>query len=961
MPPKPDHSARFRSLRRTLLACTALSAASVAQAPPAAALPQNGTIAQGSGTIATSGTTMTVTQNSAKLVIDWSSFNIAAGEKVVFVQMDQLMQALNRVVGGQASVILGSLSANATVIITNPNGILFGNGAQVNVGAIIATTAGITDAGFMAGKLKFDIPSDSATASVVNRGTITAAEAGLVGLVAPGVENSGIIQARLGVVQMAAGNTFAIDLYGDRLIRLAVGDPVTRQVRSADGRELASLVSNTGTLSADGGVILLTAGAARDIVRNVINLEGIAMARSVSGRNGEIVLDGAAAGTVRVAGTLDAGGTDGAAGGAVTVRGDDIVVVDGARLLASGTAGGSVKVGAWDSGSVSLARDSLIDASAGGNGDGGEVAVVARATIARGAIRAEGGVDGGNGGRIETSGHTLDIGGATVRASAPRGKAGTWLLDPYDLTVDAAAAGSIGGALATTNVTLQTTANGSSGYGIANGGGDGDIIVNSAIGWSADTVLTLSAYRGISVNAAISGPNGGLSLSGAGGVAFGGAVAVGRLDVVAGGDITQTAALTVGGASSFATTGAGRSILLTDTGNRLSGTVSLRSAGDASLTNTWDTVLGTSVVGGGLTVRTYRSSTTSGVLSNIQTTNGLTSQLTTIGSGVSASGTDASLLQSLWVNNRAGYLMNFQGMTQTAAVTQATAEYQACSGTCTDQGMWGHGDYFAIGGTNPFNSSFDHTQTTTTANTITTATSPGPATTSVTNGNQTVTTTYGTTTTTTTTNTTTTVDAGVATTTIMHNGGSSSFVQDNKQQTTTSTSTTTDAETPWTQLTEVGGSLAQAGSLSVGGATTLISGHRNDIILGNAGNRFGGTVTIASGRNVVLAAASAPAVDNHAVGTLTVTTPGKPSAGQATAVTDKANQVSSETLQASQPYRSLQSLAAPPTQAVDGIDLARFASGPVRLSLGERASVTIDPTLLRHGTAQGQPGEGEIR
>lgn len=194
------------------------------------------------------------------------------------------------------------------------------------------------------------------------------------------------------------------------------------------------------------------------------------------------------------------------------------------------------------------------------------------------------------------------------------------------------------------------------------------------------------------------------------------------------------------------------------------------------------------------------SSTINGVLSNIQTVNSLTTQLTTIGAGVSASGTDASL-QSLWVNNRAGYLMSFQGMTQTAAVTQATAEYQACSGTCTDQGMWGHGSYFSIGGTNPFNSSFDHTQTTTTTNTTNTTTSPGPAPTTVVNGNQTVTTTYGTTTTTTTTNTTTTVDQGVATTSIVHNNGSSSFVQDNKQQTTTSTSTTTDSETPYEQKT----------------------------------------------------------------------------------------------------------------------------------------------------------------
>ncbi len=356
---------RWSRRRSALLACTALSLVVAIPAPSAHALPQGGTIVQGSGQIiAKSATELDVIQNSQKLVINWSSFNIAAGEKVLFVQTDALMQVLNRVLGSQSSTILGQLKANGTIILVNPNGILFGAESQVKVGAIIATTTGIADANFMAGNLVFDSPSNSATASVVNRGTITAADAGLVGLVAPGAENSGVIQARLGTVQLASGNSFSVDLYGDKLINLVVSDKVSRTVTAPDGQSLQALVSNSGTIKADGGAIILSANAARDILSNVINMGGVAQARSVGTKNGEIVLDGGGNGTVAVSGTADATGTQAdTKGGAITMAGDTITVIDGAKLLAGGVAGGgTVSVSATKA--ISVASGATLDASA---------------------------------------------------------------------------------------------------------------------------------------------------------------------------------------------------------------------------------------------------------------------------------------------------------------------------------------------------------------------------------------------------------------------------------------------------------------------------------------------------------------------------------------------------------------------------------------------------------------------
>ena len=448
-------SFRYRNTRAALMTCTALCAViTVAVTPlPAMALPQNGQVVSGTAKIITKGDKVIVIEKSANVVIDWSSFNIAAGEKVIFVQASSLDSALNQILGAGASQILGQIVSKGTVIITNPNGVVFGATANVKVGAIVVTTAVMSaqaQAQFMAGgKLNFDIASTSPNASVINRGSITAAEAGLVGLVAPGVENSGIIQARLGTVQLAAGNTFTLDLYGDKLIKLAPGDKVLSQVLGADGSQLKALVDNSGTISADGGTIILTANAAKTIVTNIINMDGIAQARSVGTTNGEIVLDGGEAGIVQVAGTLDASGKGaGQTGGTVKVLGDKVGLFDGARIdVAGDMGGGAVAVGGdfhgagpdRNASATYVASSAVISADALTTGNGGQVAVWADGyTNFNGAISAKGGALGGNGGFVETSGKLhLSVGStATVDTSASKGTRGTWLLDPDSVTID---------------------------------------------------------------------------------------------------------------------------------------------------------------------------------------------------------------------------------------------------------------------------------------------------------------------------------------------------------------------------------------------------------------------------------------------------------------------------------------------------------------------------------------------
>ncbi|MCW5575703.1 MAG: filamentous hemagglutinin N-terminal domain-containing protein, partial [Burkholderiales bacterium] len=187
-----------------------------------AANPVGGRVVAGSAAIgAPDASTVEITQGSHRAIIEWNGFSIAAGETTRFIQPSATAVTLNRVTGGDPSRILGNLQANGIVYLINGNGILFGQGAKIDVAGLVASTADIRNDDFMAGRMAFTRPGHAA-AAVVNQGDITVAEGGLVALVAPGVENAGRIQAKLGRVLLASGDRFAIDFNGDGLISFAV-------------------------------------------------------------------------------------------------------------------------------------------------------------------------------------------------------------------------------------------------------------------------------------------------------------------------------------------------------------------------------------------------------------------------------------------------------------------------------------------------------------------------------------------------------------------------------------------------------------------------------------------------------------------------------------------------------------------------------------------------------------------
>lgn len=120
------------------------------------ALPQNGTVAAGASTITQPDTnTMHINQTTDKSIINWQGYSINTNEKVQYFQPGSGSISLNRVTGLDPSYIYGQLSANGQVWVINPNGLLIGNGASINVGSFLGSNLNINDNDFMNGNYKF--------------------------------------------------------------------------------------------------------------------------------------------------------------------------------------------------------------------------------------------------------------------------------------------------------------------------------------------------------------------------------------------------------------------------------------------------------------------------------------------------------------------------------------------------------------------------------------------------------------------------------------------------------------------------------------------------------------------------------------------------------------------------------------------------------------------------------------
>lgn len=507
--------------RSALLACTSLLALSTGTAH--ADSPRGGRVVTGNAEIHHSDGTTTVNQSSNRAVIDWRSFDVGRDNHVVFDQPGRDSATLNRVHSGHASAIDGAITAPGTVIIQNTAGVIFSGTARLDVGGLVATSQQVDASHFdRTGNYRIG-GGELSGAEVVNEGRITVGEAGLAALVGRDVKNHGAIVARRGTVALASGTRTTIDLSGDGTFQIATSG------RSADGG-----VEHTGSINASEGTVLITAGGISGALNSAINTSGVIRATSSSGQGGTIRLEGRGNGTVRIGGTVSAGGAT--TGGNVDITGQSVHLTSDARVnVRGGQDGGTARIGGGLRGAGDLAEADTVTIdngarinATGTTGDGGTVvAWSGDGTWFDGIIRAGGGTTGGF---IETSGkYQLGIG---VHADVSAGPGGQWLLDPRDVIITDGGSDASGGVnnptdgdgpwfvdaealentlAGGTDVTINTDATGT----IAGDPGAqqaGDITIAEQIRWEGLGSLTLSADRDVVANDRVAPEFGSLTL-----------------------------------------------------------------------------------------------------------------------------------------------------------------------------------------------------------------------------------------------------------------------------------------------------------------------------------------------------------------------------------------------------------------------------------------------------------------
>ncbi|ABK43301.1 filamentous hemagglutinin family outer membrane protein [Magnetococcus marinus MC-1] len=463
-----------------------------------------------------------INQATDKAIINWKNFDINPNELVKFIQPDVGSIALNRVESNLPTNILGQLQANGRLFILNANGVIFGRSAQVDVAGLLATTLSIKDNNFLSGKYAFEKVPGLKDAAVENKGEIHIGEGGFAFLVAPGVRNEGLIIAKLGSVALASGDKMTIDFHGDGLVSYEVTGAVAEKVLGADGQPLEALVSNTGTIQADGGNVVMQGHSAGDVFSSVVNNEGIIQAQSLQKKNGKIYLGGDdEGGIVSNSGILDVSAAEpNSAGGEVVMTGH--FVGNEGVIEAKGS-------GSGDGGQVTLISaqhtlttvNSVIDVSGGADSGSGGVVQIRSANRATfdGVVKADAGQNGGDGGLVDVSseGEVQLIG--KVVGLAPRGRNAKLVIDPKHIEINDAG----GGAYNSTTVQFDDSQSGTTVITAASINAqvadvvlqaNTDITVTTAINIAnAGTGLTLQAGRSILINADLTTNNGVVTLT----------------------------------------------------------------------------------------------------------------------------------------------------------------------------------------------------------------------------------------------------------------------------------------------------------------------------------------------------------------------------------------------------------------------------------------------------------------
>ncbi|CAN1210505.1 Filamentous haemagglutinin FhaB/tRNA nuclease CdiA-like TPS domain-containing protein [Tumidithrix helvetica PCC 7403] len=393
------------------------------------------------------------TINGGNLYHSFNEFNVPQSG-VVFntgnssVNGAEVQNIINRVTGSNPSAVLGTIESrqafpNANLYLVNPNGIVFGQNARLDIGGSFHATTG-TGLGFDNGQTfnadrnSLSFPSGdpknirfaiAQPAGIINQGNLSVDSGKNITLTGGSIVNTGILTAPGGNIALTSvsGNSQVELRSPDAVLGLQVTSNAVPSNWSGKITELPKLAelltgkvpeANQVVVKADGSLALVANPASTDIpVTNGMTI---------------------------VSGLIDVSTPSLGKGGVIGIFGEKVGLVN-ARISASGlNGGGTVLIGGDFQGKgivpnaqqTYVSANSLIDANALFTGNGGRVVVWAdQSTQFLGNISAKGGTQSGDGGFVEVSGkQNLDYRG-NVNTFATNGKTGTLLLDPNNITV----------------------------------------------------------------------------------------------------------------------------------------------------------------------------------------------------------------------------------------------------------------------------------------------------------------------------------------------------------------------------------------------------------------------------------------------------------------------------------------------------------------------------------------------
>ncbi len=456
---KPKYAFAIKQFQRSM---ALLTAALILFSSSAFALPTGWEVIEGNVTVDVTDNIMTITSISDTAVINYITFDLANGETINFIMPNAGASILNRVIGGDISNIAGTINASGRLGIINSAGINIANTAQIQSAALLASTLNISNDSFFSDVISASKNPDN-IASIINEGNIDITDGGYALFVANSIVNTGQIIAEDGTIHMAVGDKVTFHLSDNSSVKVTIDEEITTMVAS-----LNSAITNHGDIQAHS--VELRTKLSKSLLKQSINNTGIIQGTALDNVGGKIVIrddqgivsntglvyagatqNNATAGSILIrgqsvynGGALMAQSGQGKTGGTVHMLGDTVINEGGFIDVSGDLGGGEALIGGdfQGKGDTYTAKLNMADentvvlADAYSKGDGGKVIFWSdKDTFFYGDVKARGGLDVGDGGFTEVSGHRyLDMKG-DVDLTASNGNKGTLLLDPTNILI----------------------------------------------------------------------------------------------------------------------------------------------------------------------------------------------------------------------------------------------------------------------------------------------------------------------------------------------------------------------------------------------------------------------------------------------------------------------------------------------------------------------------------------------